>query len=191
MNEIFLLFQLCHFLWIQANLINNHESQIKRWSPPQVIREINPNNYQIISTSKVHLNRLNLLSSNLWHKFVSICKCRLMHDQIENKYANEQNHNLGELINKKSRASFGIWQLPLFNQLKPECANCESFSGIQGRRGLSTRISENLPKCFFVVLSPRDLLKYHVEGIYQLQRETWYVCQMWCMTYYTYIYILV
>lgn len=62
--------------------------------------------------------------------------------------------------------------MPLFNYLKPECANCKRFSDIKGRRGLNTRISKNLPKWVFVVLSPEDFLKYPVEEIYQLQRET-------------------
>lgn len=31
---------------------------------------------------------------------------------------------------EKGRENFGVWQLPLFNLLEPECMNCDNFSGI-------------------------------------------------------------
>lgn len=46
---------------------------------------------------------------------------------------------------EKGRANFKVRQLPLFNQLKPEWSNCESFLGIQGMSGLNIEVSENFP----------------------------------------------
>lgn len=46
---------------------------------------------------------------------------------------------------EKGRENFGVWQLPLFNHVEPECQNYDNFLGIQGRRGLNTQISEILP----------------------------------------------
>lgn len=49
---------------------------------------------------------------------------------------------IGWMKNEKGMTNFGVYQLPLFNHLKPECANCESFLGIRGRRGLNKKVSK-------------------------------------------------
>lgn len=93
---------------------------------------------------------------------------------------------------KKVGVNFGVLQLHLFNHLKPEGANCVSFSSVQDRRGLNTKMSKNFPiekelywnvqKINLLVWYVGDWLKYSAGEINQLQKE----CLM-CMMYVMYV----
>lgn len=52
---------------------------------------------------------------------------------------------IGQMKSEKGRENFGVRQLRLFNLLKPEWSNCESFSDISGMSGLNIEVSKNLP----------------------------------------------
>ena len=114
-------------------------------------------------------------------------------------------HRLDEKY-KKKRANFGVWQLPLFNHLKPEYTNCESFLVIRGWRGLNTKVSENFPiennykvgvlriwngKSTSIGSSVGDWIEIFYGEIYQSQRRNricmlhvMYASLLWCMNAY-------
>lgn len=54
----------------------------------------------------------------------------------------DESQVMGQMNSEKGRANFGVRQLPVFNQPKPEWSNRESFSDIQGMSGLNTSVSK-------------------------------------------------
>lgn len=69
--------------------------------------------------------------------FVIVNECNKKYDKAC-EYTDSMSKNPDKT--EKSRANFGVSQLPLFNHLGPGCTNRDNFSSIQGRRGLSARI---------------------------------------------------